>query len=1345
MTVASPGLSDEVLFQAAQDAVKSLSQLDDRNKLRLYAHYKQATMGPAQGSRPSMFQQVARAKWDAWAELASMSKTDAMQGYCLLADEFVPGWESFVKEERSGRNGMALASVAVASPGLSDEVLFQAAQDAVKSLSQLDDRNKLRLYAHYKQATVGPAQGSRPSMFQQIARAKWDAWAELASMSKTDSMRGYCLLADEFVPGWRENFVKEERSGRNGMALASVAVASPGLSDEVLFQAAQDAVKSLSQLDDRNKLRLYAHYKQATMGPAQGSRPSMFQQIARAKWDAWAELASMSKTDSMRGYCLLADEFVPGWRESFVKEERSGRNGMAPASVAVASPGLSDEVLFKAAQDAVKSLSQLDNRSKLRLYAHYKQASVGPAQGSRPSMLQQVARAKWDAWAELASMSKTDAMQGYCLLADEFVPGWRKSFVKEERSGRNGMAPASVAGAPPCLSDEVLFKAAQEAVKSLSQLDDRNKLRLYAHYKQATVGPAQGSRPSIFQQVARAKWDAWAELASMSKTDAMQGYCLLADEFVRGWRESFVKEERSGRNGMAPASVAGAPPGLSDEVLFQAAQDAVKSLSQLDDRNKLRLYAHYKQATVGPAQGSRPSIFQQVARAKWDAWAELASMSKTDAMQGYCLLAVKFVPGWRESFVKEEWSGRNAMAPASVAGAPPCLSDEVLFKAAQEAVKSLSQLDDRNKLRLYAHYKQATMGPAQGSRPSIFQQVARAKWDAWAELASMSKTDAMQGYCLLADEFVPSWRQRFGKQEPSLRSGGSAVDILWEQPAGVASETVAGPEAFPLAAPLRRAWAQLDRVFNAGSERPERIIQEMRRDTQTAGSDVHPVWPEPDTESTSSFFSVGNGANGAGNRFRLREMLQRELAVEALETETVEDSEGLARARSLLAALGESLPTDIVHCPEGFYDRSPLHKVPDAVVQPQCEEQVLALLQKAARSNPKRSSFVVIPGGASASAFQLEEDTRPVVSLDMRRLNRILWVNKEDRMACVEAGISASRLREELAREGMALGMETESELTTLGGWLATRARSMKEARYGNIEDMLVEVRVATSSGLVWQKGGRGSREDLAFGRRSTGLNLPGLILGSQGCLGVITAAVVRIHPLPEQVEYESVAFDDWAVSFVRAISQLPQALRPSFCRLMDGKQLDLMEAWAEECHFPQHPAAALVLEGSCEETAAQRRELKQLVASCHGRFTGAALGESCYQMILAMPQLADACVDFSILSETLEAVVPWSHVCSLWPALIQAVVAEHQALHLPGRPFLSCCLGHSEGALLRICLKTSVEGLAPAAALSAFRRLRAAASKAVGGRQGTPGLTALKSLKAALDPQNVLRGSHVG
>ena len=552
-----------------------------------------------------------------------------------------------------------------------DEMLFEEAQTAVKTLSSLDDRNKLRLYAHYKQATVGPAQGSRPSVFQQVARAKWDAWAELQNMSKADAKRGYCSLADEFVPGWREKVVEEvHRNGSNqgnppenkkSTGAGSCAAAS----EEELFEAAQAAVKTLSSLDDRNKLRLYAHYKQATVGPAQGSRPSVFQQVARAKWDAWAELQNMSTADAKRGYCSLADEFVPGWREKVVEEvHRNGSNQGNPPGDTGTGAGFcaaaSEEELFEAAQAAVKTLSSLDDRNKLRLYAHYKQATVGPAQGSRPSVFQQVARAKWDAWAELQNMSKADAQRGYCSLADEFVPGWREKVVEEvHRNGSNQGNPpenkkSTGAGSCAAASEEELFEAAQAAVKTLSSLDDRNKLRLYAHYKQATVGPAQGSRPSVFQQVARAKWDAWAELQNMSKADAKRGYCSLADEFVPGWREKVVEEvHRNGSNQGNPpenkkSTGAGSCAAASEEELFEAAQAAVKTLSSLDDRNKLRLYAHYKQATVGPAQGSRPSVFQQVARAKWDAWAELQNMSKADAKRGYCSLADEFVPGWRE-------------------------------------------------------------------------------------------------------------------------------------------------------------------------------------------------------------------------------------------------------------------------------------------------------------------------------------------------------------------------------------------------------------------------------------------------------------------------------------------------------------------------------------------------------------------------------------------------------------------------------------------------------------------------------------------------------------------------
>ena len=814
-----------------------------------------------------------------------------------------------------------MASQALACP--SDEVLFKAAQDAVKTLPELDDRNKLRLYAHYKQATVGPAQGSRPSIFQQVARAKWDAWSELHNMNNIDAMRGYCSLADEFVPGWRTS-VQEGHSSQNqaDTTEAQTGVATSCPSDEVLFKAAQDAVKTLPELDGRNKLRLYAHYKQATVGPAQGSRPSIFQQVARAKWDAWSELQNMNNIDAMRGYCSLADEFVPGWRTS-VQEGHSSQNQVdtTEAQTGVATSCPSDEVLFKAAQEAVKTLPELDDRNKLRLYAHYKQATVGPAQGSRPSIFQQVARAKWDAWSELQSMNNIDAMRGYCSLADEFVPGWRTSVQEGHSSQNQADTTADQTGvATSCPSDEVLFKAAQDAVKTLPELDDRNKLRLYAHYKQATVGPAQGSRPSIFQQVARAKWDAWSELQNMNNIDAMRGYCSLADEFVPGWRTS-VQEGHSSQNQVDTTEdqtgVATSCP--SDEVLFKAAQDAVKTLPELDDRNKLRLYAHYKQATVGPAQGSRPSIFQQVARAKWDAWSELQNMNNIDAMRGYCSLADEFVPGWRTSVQEGHSSQNQADTTEDQTGvATSCPSDEVLFKAAQDAVKTLPELDGRNKLRLYAHYKQATVGPAQGSRPSILQQVARAKWDAWSELQSMNNIDAMRGYCSLADEFVPGWRN-------SVQEGHSSLH----------------PASF------QDSSAKLDSLERWGYEDTRFVASSVSKLRGAVGIEV---------TFTSDRYPVSRKANGLWDFFQevglhLKVKDSPKFLPKLPDSESCESTSSLMDLLQLEDELVSSSPLDRLRggTSQVFSDLWRLRhgalgdrRMPDLVVQPRCEGHVRA-------------------------------------------------------------------------------------------------------------------------------------------------------------------------------------------------------------------------------------------------------------------------------------------------------------------------------------------------------------------------------------------------------------------
>ena len=788
--MAADALSDKILFEAAQVAVKTLSSLDDRNKLRLYAHYKQAKGGAVQGSRPPVFEQIARAKWDAWSALQDMSKQDAMREYCKLADEFVPGWRDRLVQqtgtsEGQARNARSDGTSSAPASGASDEALFAAAQAAVKTLSSLDNRNKLRLYAHYKQAKEGPVKGSRPGVFEQVARAKWDAWSTLQNMSKHDAMREYCKLADEFVPGWRDRLVQqtgnsEGQASHVGPDDTSSAPAS-GASDEALFAAAQAAVKTLSSLDNRNKLRLYAHYKQAKEGPVKGSRPGVFEQVARAKWDAWSTLQNMSKQDAMREYCKLADEFVPGWRDRLVQQtgtsEGQARNARSDGTSSAPASGASDEALFAAAQAAVKTLSSLDNRNQLRLYAHYKQAKVGPVKGSRPGVFEQVARAKWDAWSTLQNTSKQDAMREYCKLADEFVPGWRDRLVQQtgtsEGQARNARSDGTSNAPASGASDEALFAGAQAAVKTLSSLDNRNKLRLFAHYKQAKEGPVKGSRPGVFEQVARAKWDAWSALQNMSKQDAMREYCKLADEFVPGWRDRLVQQTGNSEgqaSHVGPDDTSSAPAsGASDEALFAAAQAAVKTLSSLDNRNQLRLYAHYKQAKVGPVKGSRPGVFEQVARAKWDAWSALQDMSKQDAMREYCKLADEFVPGWRDRLVQQtgtsEGQARNAR-PEYTSSAPASgASDEVLFAAAaQAAVKTLSSLDSRNKLRLYAHYKQAKEGPAKGSRPGVFEKVARARWDAWSALHNMSKQDAMREYCKLADEFVPGWQDRLVQQ-----------------------------------------------------------------------------------------------------------------------------------------------------------------------------------------------------------------------------------------------------------------------------------------------------------------------------------------------------------------------------------------------------------------------------------------------------------------------------------------------------------------------------------------------------------------------------------------------------
>ena len=472
----------------------------------------------------------------------------------------------------------------------------------------------------------------------------------------------------------------------------------------------------------------------------------------------------------------------------------------------------------------------------------------------------------------------------------------------------------------------------------------------------------------------------------------------------------------------------------------------------------------------------------------------------------------------------------------------------------------------------------------------------------------------------------------------------------------------------------------------------------------------------------------------------------------------------------------------------------------DAVVRPESEEEVQSLLNAAMAFNGGKG-FGIIPVGGRTNVTSAtlcppkELDPRPFVSLDMRGLSSVVWVNAEDGVAMIEAGITGMNLKDALRQHGVTMGMEPDSmELSTLGGWIATRASGMKRARYGNIEDMVLEVRVITPAGPIWQRHGDPrvpAQSQTAIGRASTNVGLPAMVLGSEGCLGIITSAVVRVRPLPEVVEYQSVVFPDWdrGAAWMREVARMPAGLRPASCRLMDQNQLQLAQALKEgseqkgavanlraslreaflHCKgvsLAQASAATLVFEGTRTEVKLQMKEVAKLVSRAGGIWGGASSGAAGYTLTFAIAYLRDFGLDYRILAESLETMAPWSAIHQVWPAVTAAVAGKHRELRLPGRPFMSCRMTqlYDEGGVLYMYIAICTNGLEPKRALEAFETLEHTAREAIldaGGclshhhgvgklrasllpQTQSPALTqVLRDFKRALDPSNVLAAGN--
>ena len=364
-----------------------------------------------------------------------------------------------------------------------------------------------------------------------------------------------------------------------------------------------------------------------------------------------------------------------------------------------------------------------------------------------------------------------------------------------------------------------------------------------------------------------------------------------------------------------------------------------------------------------------------------------------------------------------------------------------------------------------------------------------------------------------------------------------------------------------------------------------------------------------------------------------------------------------------------------------------LGRIPDLIVYPESDDEVTALVNAAGDHDV---SLIPYGGGTNVSNALCcpENEDRMIVSVDMSRMNRILWIDPENHMACIQAGAVGRTIVEQLEEYGFTIGHEPDSiEFSTLGGWIATHASGMKKNRYGNIEDLVLDVTVVTPQGTLARPA--------VFPRESVGVgDARRWIYGSEGGLGIVTQAVVRIFPLPEAQEFGSVIFPslEKGVDFLYELTRT--ATPPASVRLVDNEQFQLsqtlkprstglkklksaLEKWlvvkVKGFDPEKMTACTLVFEGSKEQVAAEQRAVYRIAKRHGGMKGGAANGRRGYQLTYGIAYLRDWILNHWLLAESFETSVAWSDVMAVCDNVKRRLVEEHRKRNLAGKAFVSC------------------------------------------------------------------------
>ncbi|MGI8458345.1 MAG: FAD-binding oxidoreductase [Propionibacteriaceae bacterium] len=366
-------------------------------------------------------------------------------------------------------------------------------------------------------------------------------------------------------------------------------------------------------------------------------------------------------------------------------------------------------------------------------------------------------------------------------------------------------------------------------------------------------------------------------------------------------------------------------------------------------------------------------------------------------------------------------------------------------------------------------------------------------------------------------------------------------------------------------------------------------------------------------------------------------------------------------------------------------------RIPDVVVYPADETEVASVVDAAMAAD---AVIIAFGGGSniSGSLHARPEESRPVISLDLGRLNRLIDIDEESGLARVQAGVLGPDLEAQLNPRGWTIGHFPDSfTYSTVGGWVATRSSGMQSDKYGDIADITKGLRVVQ---------GDGEQSKLLVVRplpsTATGPSVREMILGSEGRLGVITEVTVQVHRIAEERVILGYLFPGWSKGLAAMQAIAASDAAPIITRVSDANETAFSFSTSKKSRgvskYVQKGLFAVLrkrgwtmddaclsfigYEGGTDHVARTQKMVKEIVAKHGGIVLGKGPGVLYDQKKFDTPYIRDFLLDRGAAGDVSETAAPWSKIPTLYTNTIAAANRAFDQIGVKG--FIMCHLSHS-------------------------------------------------------------------